>query len=123
MFTHDILLAISTAMYTVQPLFTEQDFIMLPGMAPIIIQDPGHGDSTSVILHTLDGDSAGDTVPHGLVLVSVMDTDTDITVMVTGVVAGGDLPFIIRPFGADGMEAQGPQDSMEIISTYIMVCM
>jgi len=49
-----------------------------------------------------------------------MDMDTDITVMVTGVVAGGAHRFIIRLFGVDGMEAQGPQDSMEIISTYIM---
>jgi hypothetical protein len=52
-----------------------------------------------------------------------MDTDMDITDMVTEVVAGGVHPFIIRLYGVDGMEAQGPQDSMEIISTYITVCM
>ena len=50
----------STVMCMVLPWFMEQDTIMHPGMEPTIIQDHGHGDSISLIHHTMAGDLAGD---------------------------------------------------------------
>jgi hypothetical protein len=85
-------------------------------MELIIIQDPGHGDSTLPIHLISDGDSDGAIARVGSVLVLVMDTDMDIMDMATRVVDGGDLLFIILPVGADGMEDQGLTDSMETIS-------
>lgn len=46
--------------------------------------------------------------------------DTD---MVTEVVDGGVLPFIILPAGADGTEDRGPMASTEIIFMCIIIYM
>ena len=103
-------------------MFTEQDFIILPGTAIIIIQDLGHGDLISVIHLISVGDSAGGIVPDGsasdlvMDLAVVMDMDTE-------VVAGGVLPFIIPQSGVDGMEAPGLMDSMATIFTPIVIFM
>ena len=54
-------------MYTGLLLFMEPDIIINPGMAHIIIPDPGPGDLTSDIHLILDGASDGDIVQAGLV--------------------------------------------------------
>ena len=92
-----------------------------PGMVPIIIQDPGHGDSISLTHHILAGDSDGVIVRVGSVSDLVSDMDMDIMVMVTGAVAGGVRPFIIPPAGVAGMEHRGLMDTMEIHSMYIIM--
>jgi hypothetical protein len=91
-------------------------------MVLIIIQDPGHGDSTLAILLILAGVSVGDIVPAGSVL--VMDTAMDMVMdMATGVMAGGVLPFIIPPVGVAGMEVQDLMASMEIHSMCTIISM
>jgi hypothetical protein len=45
----------------------EPDFIINPGMAHIIIPDPGHGDLISDTHHISVGALAGDIVQAGLV--------------------------------------------------------
>jgi hypothetical protein len=54
-------------MFTDRQLFTELDIITHPGMALIIIPDPGPGDLILDIHHISDGASAGDIVQDGLV--------------------------------------------------------
>ena len=98
-------------------------FIMLPGMALIIIPDPGHGDSISAILLILDGGLDGVTARAGSVLDLVLDMDTEVTVTDTGVVAGGVHHFIIPLVGVDGMEVQDLMDSTETTSMYTTIYM
>ena len=100
-------------------MFTEPVTIIHPGMALITIQDPGHGASilaTRLIsVGGLDGDIARVGSASDLVMDMVM------AIMVTRVVDGGVLPFIILPAGVDGMAGQGHTVSMEIIFMYIII--
>jgi hypothetical protein len=70
----------------------------------------------------LVGDSAGDIVLAGLALDLVLDLVV-VTDMDTEVVAGGAPPFIILPYGVDGVVAEDPMDSTEIISPSAIVFM
>ena len=108
-------------MFTVRLLFTEPVIIIHRGMALIIIQDHGHGASILAIRLISVGGLDGDTARAGSASDLVMDMA--MAIMVTRVVAGGVLPFIILPAGVDGMAAQGLTVSMEIIFMYIIISM
>ena len=101
----------------------EPAFIILHGTVLITIQDPGHGDSTSHILHILGGDLAGDIVRAGSVSDLVMDMDMVLTGtdMAVADMAGGDPLSTIPHVGVVGMVVQDLMDSMEIISMCIIM--
>lgn len=125
MFTQDTHPDTRIVLSTDQLLFMEPAIIIHPGMVHIIIQDPGHGDSTSHILHIMVGDSDGDIARAGLVWDLVMDMVMAPVIMVMdiGDVDGGAHLFIIPPVGVAGMVQQDLMVSTEIISTCIITSM